>query len=58
MFNQFGDRLSPEAYLGVFKNLVPLGSLDGILGGATSKFDSVQNMLSAGGMVDRIKNFF
>ena len=39
----------PEAYLGEFKNIVPLGSLDNILGGANSKFEQVKMLLSGGG---------
>lgn len=45
-----GDKLNPEAYLNNFKNLVPLGSLDGILGSATNKFETVKNMISGNGL--------
>ena len=46
---QLGDKLSPETYLGNFKNLVPTGSLDGILGSATNKFQQIQALLQGGG---------
>jgi len=49
MLKQLGDKLNPDTYLGNFKNLVPLGSLDGILGSATNKFETVKNMISGGG---------
>lgn len=49
MLKQLGDKLSPDTYLGNFKNLVPLGSLDGILGSATNKFETVKKMISGGG---------
>ncbi len=50
VMNQLGDKLNPETYLANFKNIVPLGSLDGILGNATSKFETVKNLLSGGGL--------
>jgi len=46
--------LNPETYLGNFKNLVPMGSLDGILGSATTKFESVKKMLTAGGSLGNL----
>lgn len=57
MIKQLGDKLNPEAYLGNFKNLVPMGSLDGILSGATDKFKSVQALLSGGGIGSVLQGF-
>lgn len=51
---QIGDKLNPAAYLGNFKNIIPTGSLDGILGNATSSFEGVKKMLMAGGNLGNI----
>lgn len=39
-----------------FKNILPVGSLDGILGGAQNKFEAVKNVLTGGGMVGGFSN--
>ena len=56
--NQIKDQLDPSNYLGKYKNLVPTGSLDGLLGSATSKFDSVAKALQGGGGLSGLANNF
>jgi hypothetical protein len=50
LVKQLGDKLNPETYLQNFTGIMPSGSLDGILGNATNKFESVKQMLSGGGL--------
>lgn len=57
LVKQLGDKLNPETYLGNFKNLVPTGSLDGILGNATSNFENIKNLLSGGGIGNVLHGF-
>lgn len=47
VMKQVGDKLNPETYLGIFKNIIPMGSLDGILGNATANFEKAKNGLAA-----------
>lgn len=62
LVKQMGDKLVPEAYLGAFKNLVPTGSLDGILGNATGQFQQVLSLVQGGGgfgnFANQVRNFF
>lgn len=46
-----GDKLNPQTYLNNFTGALPTGSLDGILGNATSQFDSVSKVLTSGNKV-------
>jgi hypothetical protein len=57
-----GDKLNSETYLKNFSNIIPMSSLDGILGNATNKFDSVKKMVTSGGgisgLAQGIKSIF
>lgn len=56
---QAKDQLKPQNYLGKYKDLIPSGSLDGLLGSALSKFDSVSKALQGGGGLSGLAdNFF
>lgn len=57
VMKQIGDKLNPEAYLSMFKNIVPLSSLDGLLGSATSNFEQVKKSLTGGGLGNIAQGF-
>lgn len=49
MMKQLGDKLQPETYMGNFKNIVPMGSIDGIFQNGSSSFEMIAQQLLGGG---------
>lgn len=58
MMKQLGDKLQPETYLGNFKNIVPMGSIDGIFQNGSSSFEMIsQQLLGGGNLGGMMQNF-
>ena len=64
MMKQLGDKLQPETYMGNFKNIVPMGSIDGIFQNGSSSFEMIAQQLlgggggNLGGMMQKKKKIF